>query len=632
MLCALGARQISFAQTPEIDSLLTVVRTAKEDTNKVNALNLLSQEIGWTVGNYDTASYYAEAAKLLAESLHFKKGMAVSYNNIGIIYHSQGNYSEALRNQFASLKNYEDIGSERGMARSYNNIGVIYENQGNYPEALKNHFSSLKILEEIGDKDGLSASYNNVGNIYGFQGDYPEALKNYSASLKIEEEIGDKSGMADSYNNIGSIYGIQGNYPEALKNQLASLRIQEEVGDKYGIAVAYSNIGITHYMQGNYPETLKNLLAALKIHEEIGNKHEMANAYNNISELYIELNDKDAARKYLSKGLKLSKEIGAKGITRSSYRLLSQLDSIQGDYKSAYNNYKLFILYRDSLLNEENTKKITQLEMQYEFDKKEAIAKAEQDEKDAIALKELQKQKLVRNGFVGGFAVMVLFAGIFLAQRNKIRKGKKQSDELLLNILPEEVAEELKAKGHADARHFDEVTVLFTDFKGFTKFSENLSPKDLVGEIDVCFKAFDHIMEKHGIEKIKTIGDAYMAAGGLPVVNRTNASDVVRAGIEIRDFIRNRRAEKGEESFEIRIGIHTGPVVAGIVGIKKFAYDIWGDTVNTASRMESSGEAGKVNISETTYQLVKDQFACAHRGEIEAKGKGKVKMYFVENA
>jgi class 3 adenylate cyclase len=210
---------------------------------------------------------------------------------------------------------------------------------------------------------------------------------------------------------------------------------------------------------------------------------------------------------------------------------------------------------------------------------------------------------------------------------------KKKSDDLLLNILPEEVAEELKAKGSADAKQFDEVTVMFTDFKGFTQISEKLTPSELVAEIHTCFKAFDSIMMKYNIEKIKTIGDSYMCAGGLPVSNATNAVDVVNAALEIQHFMLRhlqQRKNEGKEVFEIRIGVHTGPVVAGIVGIKKYAYDIWGDTVNTASRMESSGEAGKINISGSTYELVRDKFTCTYRGKIQAKGKGEVDMYFIE--
>jgi class 3 adenylate cyclase len=216
----------------------------------------------------------------------------------------------------------------------------------------------------------------------------------------------------------------------------------------------------------------------------------------------------------------------------------------------------------------------------------------------------------------------------------ELRLEKKKSDDLLLNILPEEVAEELKTKGNAEAKQFNEVTVMFTDFKNFTQISEKLSPTELVNEIHTCFKAFDNIITKHNIEKIKTIGDSYMCVGGLPVINATNAVDVVNAAIEIQQFMQqhlNQRKTENKEPFEIRIGVHTGSVVAGIVGVKKFAYDIWGDTVNTASRMESSGEAGKVNISGSTYELVKDKFVCTHRGKISAKGKGEIDMYFVES-
>jgi class 3 adenylate cyclase/FixJ family two-component response regulator len=208
----------------------------------------------------------------------------------------------------------------------------------------------------------------------------------------------------------------------------------------------------------------------------------------------------------------------------------------------------------------------------------------------------------------------------------------KRNEELLLNILPFDTAQELKAKGSADARHYPDITVMFTDFKGFTFVAEKLSPEQLVREIDTYFKAFDSITDKFGIEKIKTIGDAYMAAGGLPTSNTTHAVDAVNAAVAIRDYVEQQKTMRqaaGLPYFEIRIGIHTGPVVAGIVGHRKFAYDIWGDAVNLASRMESSGEVGQINVSASTYERIKDKFTCTFRGEIEAKNKGKVGMYFV---
>jgi len=202
--------------------------------------------------------------------------------------------------------------------------------------------------------------------------------------------------------------------------------------------------------------------------------------------------------------------------------------------------------------------------------------------------------------------------------------GWKKSDELLLNILPEEVAVELKETGKSEARLYNHVTVLFTDFVNFTGISEHMNPKELVAVIHDNFKAFDEIVEKYGLEKIKTIGDAYLTVCGLPVEQKEHAHRVVMAALEINSFM-----TQNPNKFEIRIGINTGPVVAGIVGVKKYAYDIWGDTVNTAARMEQYSEPGRINITGATYELVKNEFICEYRGKIEAKNKGEIDMYFV---
>ena len=215
----------------------------------------------------------------------------------------------------------------------------------------------------------------------------------------------------------------------------------------------------------------------------------------------------------------------------------------------------------------------------------------------------------------------------------EVVKQKEKSDELLLNILPSEVAEELKEKGYTTAKSFDEVTILFSDIKGFTHVAERLTPEDLVKEIDTYFSAFDRVMQQYGLEKIKTIGDAYIAAGGLPEKNSATAQHVVQSAIDMQNVVEKLKQERiasNKPYFELRIGIHSGPVVAGVVGLKKFQYDIWGDTVNLAARMEQSGVPGKINISQHTYELVKRQFNCVPRGKIEAKNKGEIDMYFVE--
>jgi adenylate cyclase len=220
--------------------------------------------------------------------------------------------------------------------------------------------------------------------------------------------------------------------------------------------------------------------------------------------------------------------------------------------------------------------------------------------------------------------------------KTALQAEKDRSENLLLNILPADIATELKEKGHSEAQHIDHVSVLFTDFKGFTAMSEQLSPKNLVKDLHECFSLFDHICTKYGIEKIKTIGDAYMAAAGLPKPNPNHAENLVKAALEMAQVVRLGKVKKiahDQPFFEVRIGIHVGPVVAGIIGLKKFQYDIWGDTVNTASRMESNGAVGQVNISHATYLLLKDVpgFSFEGRGEIEVKGKGKMAMWFVRS-
>jgi class 3 adenylate cyclase len=255
------------------------------------------------------------------------------------------------------------------------------------------------------------------------------------------------------------------------------------------------------------------------------------------------------------------------------------------------------------------------------------------------------------NWVVGGSAVLLilLFSVAFLFRTNLVRKKtnkllaeekqlteqeRDKSETLLLNILPFPIAQELKTHGKAQPRQYKLASVLFTDFKGFTTVAEKMTPQELIGELDECFAKFDEIITKHHLEKIKTIGDAYMCAGGIPEDNTTNPIDAVLAGLEIQRFMEEKRAERlaqGKAYWFLRLGINSGEIVAGVIGKKKFAYDIWGDTVNSASRMESSGEVGKVNISGNTYQYIKDLFVCTYRGQIDAKGKGAVDMYFVES-
>ncbi len=607
-----------------IDSLLKELPRQKEDTNKVKLLTNIS-------GYYPTIS-----------------------PDEGIKFGQQG-LALAIK-----------LGWEKGIARSYGQLALNYHSKAEYPKAIENNFKALKLYEELGDKVLVTAATCNIGRVYSFQEDYPRALEYFSKALKLAKEIGHKEYAANIICNIAYVYHSQNNSSMALEYNFKALKLYEELGDKGRIAMAAGNIGSTYSEQGKYAMAIEYKQRALKLATEIGDKSTIATNLSSIGATYLDIVNDTSAKKgdikdatavpentskptftiprgkaallaaaidFEQRSLALCKEIKDLETMSTCYVNLVDAYSLKGDYKKAMEYQANYQAIKDSTFSAENNKSIMEQGVKYEYEKKEAVAKA-------VSEKEIQKQKLVRNSVLVGFIVMLIFAVVFFTQRNKISKEKdisekerKRSDELLLNILPAEVAEELKAKGSAEAQLIDEVTVLFTDFKGFTQLSEKLSPKELVADIHDCFSAFDHIMNKHGVEKIKTIGDAYMAAGGLPTANKTHAQDVVNAAIDIQQFMhehKSKREAEGKLFFEIRIGVHTGPVVAGIVGVKKFAYDIWGDTVNTAARMEQHSEAGKVNISGSTYELVKDQFHCAHRGKISAKGKGEMEMYFVE--
>ncbi len=618
----------------KIDSIRFVVSNAKEDTAKVNAMLTLSGMLRFQ--NSDSSLLYAEKALALATDLNYNRGMAHASGRLGAIYADQGRYNQGASIAYDAIAMYEKILATakptekteilKKMAGAYNVVGHNRISQGNYNEGLNVSFRALKIREDIGDLKGILDTKWNIGTIFLTQKNFEDALKYYRDCLKISQQLNSKIEIAQCYGVIGDVYFNLGNYTEAWEYYSISLKEAKETSDVLTIAEINVSVGLLMYTWGKYDEALKFNFEGLKTYRDIGSTFNIAMVYNSIAMVYIKQKKFSDAKDYLDNALSFSREIGNMEYIKLSYENLAKYDSIQGDFKKSLHHYKTFIAYRDSLLNKENTKKMTEQQMQYDFDKKEDATKIEQYKKDI-------EQRNIRNSILAGLGGMFIFSIVVFRQRNKISKEKKRSDTLLLNILPAETAEELKNTGTTKAKNFSDVTVLFTDFKNFTAISENLTAQELVNEINYCYSAFDSIITKHGIEKIKTIGDSYMCACGLPVENTTNAEDTIRAAIEIRDFIeteKQNRIASGRPYFDIRIGCHTGPVVAGIVGIKKFAYDIWGDTVNIASRMESSGEAGKINISGSTYQLVKDKFKCEHRGKIEAKNKGSIDMYFVE--
>ncbi|MBK6962794.1 MAG: tetratricopeptide repeat protein [Bacteroidales bacterium] len=350
--------------------------------------------------------------------------MVKAYWSIGIIETYNGDYPQALE----SLKKAADIGNEikdkSGLSYVYITTGNTYCGLGNYPEGLKNYLAALKKFEELNDKNGILTALVNIGNVYNFEQKYPEALKNHLRALKIAEELKSKSSISSCYLNIGYTYDLQNNNNKAIEFYTKSLKINEELNDKFSITGCYAQIGAVYTKIGNYSEALKMLFLAAKGWEELGMAEGLANTYAEIGNNYTKQKRYEEAYHYLRNALSITKEnLGSKESIKYVYDFLAKLDSASGNYEEALKHYKLFIIYRDSLMNNDNKNKLTEQKMQYEFDKKESITKAEQEKKDAIALQQLQTQKFVRNAFIVGFIVVLLFAGLFFRQRNKIKKG-----------------------------------------------------------------------------------------------------------------------------------------------------------------------------------------------------------------
>ncbi|MFZ1686592.1 MAG: adenylate/guanylate cyclase domain-containing protein [Flavobacteriales bacterium] len=617
------------------DSMMALAIRSGSENAMANAYNIQG-EIAQRLDDYQEARRCFSECLRLNRKTGRDRNVAGALNNMANVKRKEGDLAGALGDYFAAVAINQRLGNEDWLGKNYDNIGTVYLRLGDHPKALDYMLKSLALRERIGDKPGIAVSYSNLGIFYQQQSDLKEALRYTKAALKTREEMDDPNGMAISHVNIANILNDSGQHAAALKEAEEAMRIAEDIGAQYTLVAAHAYAGQAYEGLERYPEALRAYEAGRTLAQRIDDRSDEAELSLMAVAVLTRTKQYDVSRSYLRSAIEVARTVGSREMLSTAYRELERLDSIDGDWKGAYLDHRMHVLYRDSIYNASNTEENTRLRMQYDFDKAEAAAKAEQEKKDAVAAAELRRRNLQRNAFIGGFALMLLLAAVFFVQRNRISKARKRSDELLLNILPGEVADELKAKGHADAKHFDTATILFTDFKGFTQLSEQVTPAELVAELNTCFKAFDGIMEKYRIEKIKTIGDAYMAAGGLPDPQHGSPADVVRAALEMQAFMQQHKAERnaaGKPVFEMRVGIHTGPVVAGIVGVKKFQYDIWGDTVNTASRMESSGEVGQVNVSEATYAMVKNETGLVFtpRGKVQAKGKGEVEMYFVES-
>ena len=408
-----------FAQNHAIDSIKQVLNTGKEDTNEVNTLNKLSSQL-WQVNKYDTSLIYANKAVEYAEKLNYKKGLAEALSNIADIYREQGNNLKSLDYSFKSLAINQEINNKKDIAQDYKAMGLCYMEQGDYSKGVGYFFKSLAIDQEIGNKDGVGSNLCNIGNVYLDQGNYPEALEYFSKSMAIEQEIGNQQGIAINLSNIGDVNFREGKYSEVLKYDFKSLEIEEKIGNKYGVAHSLSNIGGFYFSEADYSNALEYNFKALALYKEIQHQQDIAPILLSIGDIYTYQKNLKKAATYYDSALLISMNNGYKETIRDIYDRIAKLDGTKGNYKAELEDYKKFVLYSDSLVNEDNTKKALLAAMTYEFAQKQMAGKAEQDKKDALAKQESKRQKVIRDSFMGGFILMLALAFfIYLGYRQK---------------------------------------------------------------------------------------------------------------------------------------------------------------------------------------------------------------------
>jgi class 3 adenylate cyclase/Tfp pilus assembly protein PilF len=613
------------------DPLQGLVQT---DSAEVDTLLKRSNELRYA--NPDSSILLSRRAVELSDGINYETGKAFGFKNIGIVYYDKGDYEEALAFFTRSLRIFEKERDTFGISNLQNNIGSVYRSVGDYPKALDYFLNSLRNGEVVQDSLRIGTAYVNIGTAYSEDVEtYPQAIENYQKSIEIFEQMNFSDGIAYATLNFGEWYLNNEQPAEAIPYLEKALKVFNDLQVDPSPVLNFlgkANLELEQYDQAQ--KLHEEALVAAQQDEDIS---EESKAYLGLGNTYLSTNRYTQAVDNFMKGLELAEQTGVLKDKMDGYEGLAKSYSAIQDYGNAFTAQQNFALMQDSIRSEGYERMMSQMNAQYGLEsaqKENELLKAENElaelqiEKDARAKQLFQIIIGLFLAIIAGF----VFQYFYIRRTNKrLAFERNRSEQILLNILPKEVADELKEKGYTDAKEFDNITVLFTDFKAFSLIAERISAERLVKSVDYYFKNFDEITERHNLEKIKTIGDAYMCAGGIPTANDTHIRDAFGAAREILKFVNDTELNPppGVYPFKIRIGLNAGPVVAGVVGTKKFAYDIWGNTVNIAARMESGSVPGRINVSEKIYEELKEEHEFSYRGELKVKNQ-VFKMYFAD--
>lgn len=556
----------------------------------LHALNRLAI-ISENKGDYETSIQYAHSALQYCERYDMRDRVVGLHIALGNAYRCLSDYPAALQHYSQAQEVAVAGHNEQGAASALGSIGTVYLFLRDYSSALDYYTKALERHTAVNFKGGMKSWLSNIGTVYVYLNQHKSALEYFLRALALEEELGDKSGVARCLGNIAIIHKHDGDFASALEYSNKALLMYEQLGMKTSAAIEYINLSVTHTLIKDFEHSLEFLNRGMKMAQDLGDRSLVQQISYTLGQHYSnDLNpyrDDTVAERHLLSSISLADELGIKNY--EAYKLLSEIYKNQSRWQESRESLERSYLLEQQVQSEEASQQASLLEH------KRKIEDAERDRQ--VKLARFQEQ-----------------------------------EKILHNILPEQIAERILDGEEQIADYCENVSVFFSDIVGFTKLSAQVSPAELVEMLNQLFSQFDRVARKYGLEKIKTIGDAYMAVAGVPEPMEDHAENAARFALEVMDVMKAYRMNAGNE-LEIRVGLHTGSAVAGVIGENKFAYDLWGDAVNTASRMESHGEPGRIHVSQDFKRaLGHSLFSFEERGEIEVKGKGTMTTYFLNAA
>ena len=597
-------------------------------------LEELKDAVNSAINSNDAASLMECADEL--DALATSEAEAVAHNARGVGFYVRGNYAAALEHWHRAMAMHEELGNRSDVARVTLNIGNVHSSTGNYAAALEHYHRALAVFEEIGNRTGVASVTLNIGNVHFSTGNYPSALENYHRALAMFEELGNSSKVARLTGNIGNVHYTTGNYPSALESYHRALAMHEELCESGSVAATTGSIGVMHSSTGNHAAALEHLYRALAMHEELGESRSVALVTGNIISAMFESGEHAEAEALLQTMDIMQINEPEIVVQREHHRAL--LQEHHGNIDEARTTLRAALL-------------IAQEHMLAA--KQAGVRKTLRDlalkQNDLAGYVEHNNEYTRINEEINGKESTLKMA-MQDKQREIDAKDREHAQHMavLHSTLPKHVAERV-ARGEVVNDHFDNASVIFLDIVGFTELSSTMSSQDVITLLDNIFTQCDAICEKHDVTKIKTIGDSYMCVSFDNVVNAARCA---------LDFL---HIAPTSHPVHFRIGIHIGPLTAGVIGTQRMQYDVWGDSVNVASRMESTSEAGRVHVSEVfasnlksnQESIIKNPISESHeiplvtshsslvtsseslvtieRGSFDIKGKGMMKTYWLEN-